>query len=308
MKDLLILDWRAFVKNISYSVLNGRIACTWPTEKEEIGHRVMKRLYSLYKDFPDHHFVIANDVRPYWRYDYIKAFYESRGLPPVTYKGNRDNVSWPFQTPSEEMEGLYAALRHDACVSLGATLCQDAGLEADDIWGILAATSDCKVVGVSVDSDWAQLIDAPRVKIFDFSKNAWMEKADIRAKWIGGDSGDNIKGCPKTKKDGTPMKNGWGYDGAVKLLENENWAQGLDEDHLEKNWALTTLPCPLWDLQEAEESLAECSEAFDQVEDVWDTWGVTAPVRKILDSKAERDAWIAKVHNWIAEVKAKGND
>lgn len=309
MKDLMVIDWRAFVKNISYSTLNGKIACSWPTETEEIGHRVAKRFYSLMKDYPEYHIVIANDMRPYWRHDYLTDWYTARELEPVVYKGNRDNVSWPFTTPVEEMERLYATLKFDMAKASGATICQDQGLEADDIFGILAATSGCNVLGITLDSDWGQLV-GENVRVFNFAKNEWMPKTDMRVKYIAGDSGDNVKGCPKFKKNGEPTAKAWGFDGAEKFLKTadpDKWYEGFDVDHMEKNWVVTTLPCPLWDLKQAEESLGECSVSYEEDPSVWDTWGLTEPVRAVLDKKAERDAFVAKIHALVKGMRDRAN-
>jgi hypothetical protein len=205
------------------------------------------------------------------------------------------------------METVFKQCRIDAAKTIGGVICQDEGLEADDVWGILASTWKGKVVGVSADSDWAQCItEDGRVTIYDFSKNIWVtEKYDIRVKWIGGDSGDGIKGCTKLKKDGTPSKTGWGHDGAIKLLAEkpDTWADGLSKAELEKNWMTTTLPCPTWDIEHAEACLADCSEAHD-LEECWDNYGITEPVRKRLAEKAERDAWSAKLRLHFEAMKS----
>lgn len=309
MGKLIVLDWRNFVKNVSFSILNGQIACTWPTEQEEVAHRIFKRLYCLRLDHQDGRFVIANDVKPYWRTGYLAKWYGMRpGTGEVVYKGNREGAAWPFKCTPAEMEAVYAKCRFDAAKCLGGIIAQDEGLEADDIWGIISSKTTVEVVGISGDSDWAQCItpDTGRVKLFDFTKNTWVtEKADIRIKWIGGDSGDGVKGCTKLKKDGTPSTKGWGHDGAEKLLREQpdNWMDGLSKQELEKNWMVVTLPCPTWDLEESEQALLECSKEY-ALEECWDEYGITEGVRKKLAEKVERDAWSAKLRMHFAALKA----
>ena len=300
---IIVLDYRNFVKNLSYSIMSGSVACCFPTEPQEIAHRVMKQLYSIRAEYKDANIIIANDVRPYWRHKYLLEWYSKKGIEPVIYKGNREKTSWPFATSPSDMESLFQQLLEHGARSIGASVIQDKGLEADDIFAIVAKTTDDQVIGYTADSDWCQLIDN-RIRIYDFTKGILKtEKADIRIKWIGGDSGDNIKGCTKYKKDGSPMKNGWGHDGAKKLLEDPNWESVLDKDELERNRIVTTLPCPLWDLDEVADDLMKCVTRYQATDEYWDRYGVTENVRKLLGDKANREHYLMKLRMYIADKK-----
>ena len=300
---ILVLDWRNFVKNMSYSIMSSSIACAYPTEPEEIAHRVMKRLFCIRAEYPTATIVIANDHRPYWRHQFLLDWYSNKGWEPVIYKGNRDKISWPFATDSVTMESLYSQLLDHGAKAIGSVVVGDKGLEADDIWGIITATAGCDVLGYSGDSDWCQCINN-RVKVYDFTTDTLRtEKADIRLKWIGGDSGDNIRGCTKLKKDGTPAQKGYGKKTAKDLLEDPDWQSKLPADELERNRTVTTLPCPLWNLEVVAEELDEVSTVHEQSDEFWDRYGVTEPVRKLMIVKANRDAFIAKLRLYMLAKK-----
>ena len=302
---MLVIDWRNFAKNMSYSIMSGSIACAYPTEPEEIAHRIMKRIFCIKQEYPDCLYVFANDIGPYWRTSFLQEWYSARGIEPGVYKGNRTKISWPFVTQPNEMENLYKLLLEHAAKSLGATIVQDKGLEADDIWGLLCKTYPGKLVGYSGDSDWRQTI-TDKVTVYDFTHDVlYGEPCDIRIKWIGGDAGDNVKGCSKNKKDGTPARNGWGPDGAKKLLLEPDWESKLNAEELNRNKTVTTLPCPLWDAEEAADSMSDCSIAYDQTDEFWDEYGVTEPVRKALTQKSNRDIYVSKLRLYLINKKTE---
>ena len=166
---------------------------------------------------------------------------------------------------------------------------------------MVAVTTTEEVLGYSADTDWCQLI-SDRVKIFDFTQGILRtEKADIRIKWIGGDSGDNIKGCTKYKKNGEPMANGWGKDGAKKLLEDPEWESKVDADELARNRMVTTLPCPEWNPEEQVQFIHEVAVTYEPTDEYWDRYGVTANVRKLLSSKAEREKYLQRLRMYLGK-------
>jgi hypothetical protein len=207
-------------------------------------------------------------------------------------------MSWQFATSPEDMEKLYRILLDHGAKSIGAFVIQEPGLEADDIWGVLAKTYRGKVLGYSADSDWSQCL-SEMVMQYNFTIDEMIEKKkDIRVKWLGGDPGDNIPGIPAFKKNGERSKNNVGQTTATKMLENENWADDLHPDAeaaLERNWMLTTLPCPGWDLDAVALEINELTVAHEQTDEFWQRYGITQPVRKHLQDRANRDAWISKL-------------
>jgi hypothetical protein len=48
--------------------------------------------------------------------------------------------------------------------------------------------------------------------------------------------------------------------------------------------------------------LNEITTVYNQTDEFWSRYGVTLPVRKALDSKAARDAWVAKLRIHILEA------
>jgi len=39
---LIVIDYRGLAKTVTYSLVSGAVACIFPTEPEEVGHRLMK--------------------------------------------------------------------------------------------------------------------------------------------------------------------------------------------------------------------------------------------------------------------------
>jgi hypothetical protein len=309
MEKFVILDWRNICKIQSYSILSGAIACHFPTEPEEIAHRIAKRMYCIRFDYPEATLIIANDHGPYWRKEYVNAWYNDRGLEPIGYKANRASISWPFASAREDIDALYNQVLEQLLMPLSATRIEDQGMEADDVWGLLIKhyqdIPDLEFVGISSDSDWRQLC-GPRVTVVDPSTNiTHKEPADIRPKCIAGDRGDFIMGCNKKRKDGTPGTTMWGIDGAKKLLlTDENWESKVDMEIFERNYNLICLPCPLWNVADAFKALEPAVQKpadyrGTEAETIWDSYGLTAPVRKMLEKRAERDAWITKLRSHL---------
>jgi hypothetical protein len=298
-QQTVVVDFRNVAKIASYSILSGTVVCTFPTELEEIAHRLVKRLLCIRLDFPEAKIYFANDMQPYWRTAYINKWYENQNKEPVVYKGNRIGRPWPFASSEEDMEAMYAKVKQDMAYILEATICEDTGLEADDIWGLLAATSTVSILGISSDSDWRQLC-SDKISVLDPATNTICnEPYDIRLKWMCGDRGDNVMGCPKRKKDGTLSGTNWGEAGAKKLIAEQtivngqpNWLLRMDPDIYARNKILTTLPCPLWNVAEAREQLPELQAVEGNG---LDFYGVTAPIRQAMRNKVARDAWISQL-------------
>ena len=311
----LVLDWRNFVKNLSYSINSGAMACAYPTEPEEIAHRVITQLYAIRAEHQDVTIIIANDRRPYWRHGFLLKWYSDRGIEPVVYKGNREKVTWPFATPVDKMEELYAHLLETGARMIEAGVISDKGLEADDVFGVIAATGT-GVLGFSGDSDWRQCVEPGRVHVYDFTQDVLhTEAADIRVKWIAGDSGDNIKGISKVKKDGSPSTKGWGKAGAEKHLA----AGGTPESaccspeqlaELERNKAVTTLPPAHWNLEEVAADISELLRFPEggAEEGEWERYGVTARVRAKLNMDIGRKAWISKLRMTLGKKAEDADD
>lgn len=93
---LIVIDYRGLAKTVTYSLVSGAIACIFPDEPSEVGHRILKRLYCIRAEHPKATIVLANDVKGpsgYWRNVYMEKWYQDRGLEPVGYKANRTGQS-----------------------------------------------------------------------------------------------------------------------------------------------------------------------------------------------------------------------
>jgi len=323
MADLVIVDYRNLCKICSFSTISGQIANIYATEPEEIAHRIAKRLYCIRAENPDASLIFAIDTAPYWRHAYIINWYNARGLEPVGYKANRASQSWPFSIGKESMDALYTDVLVKMSTALEALRVGDEGLEADDVWGVMVASTpkSVKILGVSTDSDWQQLCGGNVAISNPVTGELITTPRDIRAKCIAGDRGDNVMGIPKRKKNGLIGTKMWGIDGAEKLVatHTDTELQQMfinDKETLDRNRTLITLPCPDWNLAEAANAMEACIKPFDIGDGatILDSYGITAPVRNLLLDKTERDIWISKLRahlqeqNKVAKSKTKDSD
>jgi DNA polymerase-1 len=140
------------------------------------------------------------------------------------YKANREN-------PPDDLISQFPFLPKLA-EALAIPGYEQAGYEADDVIGTLAKKSKrqgIEVVIVSGDKDFGQLVE-PGVKIFDPSKDIYLDADGVRAKFgvnpdqvvdylaIVGDASDNVPGV-----------RGIGPKGAVKLLTEYQSLDGIYE-------------------------------------------------------------------------------
>jgi hypothetical protein len=307
--DIVVVDYRNICKICSYSILSGTVACSYPTEPEEIAMRLTKRMYCFRADYPDAMFVIASDHPPYWRTTWMQRWYNDRGLEPVIYKGNRQGTTWPFATDRATLDALYATVLDQLRNALQAVVIEDEGLEADDIWGLIASTEKSKVLGISTDSDWQQLC-SENVSILHPGLETIISKpTDIRIKCICGDRGDNVLGCNKRKKDGSVGTSMWGMDGATKLVATElesEWTHKIETDVYRRNYNLIKLPTPLWDTDVALHYLSQVAKQpeainLEEKAKILDGFGLTAPVRKLLDDASERAKYIKSLRIYLQD-------
>lgn len=308
MYKTIVIDWRNLCKIMDFSILSGATACTWPTEVEEIQHRLMKRLLCIRMDHPEANIILANDVKPYWRTKYLEEWYAEREeLEPVVYKGNRESAVWPFQSSKEEIEAMHDKVYNDASALLQMYQLGDKGMEADDVWGVVTASAKVKVLGISTDHDWGQRCRKGMVEIENpLTGKLVTEELDMRPYYLGGDSGDNIKGCPKYTKAGALAKNGWGLTGAIKHIEAnpDSWEDVTDKDHLAKNKHVMQLPCPAWDLSVVNDwfgKLTKIQPIPEDVETVWVSYGLPKQARKKLSESTERKTFINNIRGKLQE-------
>src|SRR5699024_9026482 len=116
------------------------------------------------------------------------------------YKAHRPPVP---EELSDQFDGITAIV-----CALGLPLIQEAGVEADDVIGTLAARDDGEVLIVTSDKDMAQLVNE-RVHLLDTMKDKRTDIDGVRDKFgvgpeciidylaLVGDTSDNIPGVPK---------------------------------------------------------------------------------------------------------------
>src|SRR5699024_9500421 len=107
----------------------------------------------------------------------------------------------------EELSDQFDGITAIVC-ALGLPLIQEAGVEADDVIGTLAARDDGEVLIVTSDKDMAQLVNE-RVHLLDTMKDKRTDIDGVRDKFgvgpeciidylaLVGDTSDNIPGVPK---------------------------------------------------------------------------------------------------------------
>ena len=180
------------------------------------------------------------------------------------YKGNRSSSAWEYKTPKKEWHKLTDANIQECGHVLGAKMISIAEAEADDIIAVaargLAKSGKHEIVIMSADTDLVQLHRFKGVTQYSFHNNGWLESAapmfETRMKVIGGDYGDNIKGCAIPGKSSCIAKGG-----AEKLLEMKSAGDSLKSlfpkaekegwlHYLKKNIELVWLECIPKNLQE----------------------------------------------------------
>jgi len=160
------------------------------------------------------------------------------------YKGTRKASEWVFDTSREEMDEIFNEAALDLTGLFPDCRIVDAELaEADDIAGVLVGMSHQPHTLATVDSDWHQLIDSPRVTVLDIrgsvpvlvERTPEEVKYDLMVKIVQGDSGDGVAG---TWVDG---KAGCLGEVKAKIIVDTEAYDTLDASALERNSKLITL-------------------------------------------------------------------
>ena len=117
MYDKIIIDAKNVMSIFTYSMLSGKVACTFPNEIDEIRHRIFKGLLAYRLDYPDAEIFLALDLEPYWRVAYLSDWYSQRPhLDEVIYKGNRKDKDWLLETPEDVLKETYNEILYLICV------------------------------------------------------------------------------------------------------------------------------------------------------------------------------------------------
>ena len=216
------------------------------------------------------------------------------------YKGNREGKAWPLKDlPPEQLDQAITSAVKGLAARLNGIIISKVGWEADDIAGVYVAEAPAyvdQIVLVTSDSDWRQLLAADhRVIVSDFrlQKNFTQEdvneqKAALRAKIVGGDAGDGIKGLPKGKSGC------FGWDAAEKLT-TISMPPNLPEAELQRNLTLVRLPCPLWDKKEAYEELKAHASREVEIDGEWDKLYIFPMDMAQAENKTLVEAWLRKL-------------
>ena len=209
-KEIYLIDGSGYMFRAYYAMMRQRLSNSKgvPTGATLAFARM---LLNVIRDRSPEYVAVAFDrPEPTFRHDLYPA-----------YKANRDAA------PEDLVEQI--PYMHRVIEVLRVPLLVQAGAEADDIIGTLAAHAEAEgyeVVLVTADKDFAQLV-SENVRIWDPMKDEEMGPAEIEAKWgvppekfvevqaLMGDSTDNIPGVP-----------GIGEKTAVALIQQFG---GLDE-------------------------------------------------------------------------------
>ena len=169
-------------------------------------------------------------------------------FPMPKYKGHRKPIdySWLDCDPKmyfelcQTLPMLYAKVMKGAVVELK-------GAEADDIAGVVCKRAQDRgneVILISGDSDWAQLpAYYPNTTYYNPYRSERLTHEDretiipkVKAKIVGGDAGDGIKGCAQIS--------GWGPIGettAAKIVEAGEIHGKVDPVYLDHNKRMVRL-------------------------------------------------------------------
>lgn len=213
------------------------------------------------------------------------------------YKGNRHKEeSWACETTLEQ----YYTIRDRLADRLGRLVKGKAvsvkGAEADDIAAVVATYSKHQVVLMSGDGDWRQLLlRGEHVRMHNLYNNSKVEfhaeiaeqvKNDLLIKVIGGDAGDNIKGCPRMDRKGRACL---AKDGVKKLLEKTPLSEipaTLDPLYLQKNRMMMHLhqreiPPFIW--TGIQDALRAPEKEWSTDAWTWEQLGLTAKERERME-------------------------
>ena len=298
MKTVVVIDFKCIYNIALYSILNGKRACMFPTQEDEMKHRLFGILTCTRFKYPEAKIILANDTKPYWREGYMNKWYLERNQETVLYKGNRLDKDWVFQSTEEDMESAAGQVKISASRALDFYVIEDMGLEADDVWGLLVKQNDYdNLIGLTTDSDWAQLCGDKVAIEHPLTGELSRQIYDIRIKYVAGDPGDNILGCQKT------AKTRWAEKGVKNLLVKDNWYEGLDKEVLDRNYVLTTLPCPLWNLEQSLKMLEQITSVpkpcnfFDEASQ----YGYNEKLIEELKNEAAQDSFMDGLRSRLKE-------
>jgi len=228
------------------------------------------------------------------------------GFPFLKYKGNRPAKDYEWlDCAKEDYFDLMARLPIVFTTLMGGAMVEAEGAEADDIAGILAAhafKNGNKVTLVSGDSDWKQLVsfypNATYINPFKDERVEGDEDGDVKKKLlvkiIGGDTGDNIRGCASTSKYG-PV----GEAAAKKVVEAADWG-AVDSKYIALNKKLVRLhpdSIPEDVAKRIMESLANPPRTKEMP--TWEMLGLTERRRAELDLNSTA----SNVWSMISDVK-----
>lgn len=245
-RDLVVIDWPSFCKTIAKSLMAGYRVCTRPTEPEEIGHRLLLQAAAMCHYHPQGEIVLVTDSDPSWREAWLLDWCLAHGVEPIRYcnPGSRVSSPWKFASMPQELKALFSQMLGVVAESIGATIVSGPGLEARDLWSMVATSHLGKVVGVTEDLDWEAAAAAHNRVVVMTLAGAVMPMQDLRIKWIGGEPSAGIPGLAKRRKNGTLANRSWTQDSAGTLLDIPDWESQVDAGELARNQVLVNLPPP----------------------------------------------------------------
>lgn len=245
-RDLVVIDWPSFCKTIAESLMAGYRVCTRPTEPEEIGHRLLLQAAAMRHYHPQEEIVLVTDSHPSWREAWLLDWCLAHGVELIRYcnPGSRVSSPWKFASIPQELEALFSQMLGVVAESIGATIVSGPGLEARDLWSMVATSHLGKVVGVTEDLDWEATAAVDNRVVVMTLAGAVMSMQDLRIKWIGGEPSAGIPGLAKRRKNGTLANRSWTQDSARTLLDVPDWEPQVDAGELARNQVLVNLPPP----------------------------------------------------------------
>ena len=213
------------------------------------------------------------------------------------YKGNRKKEeTWACETPLETYYTIRDRLADRVARLVNGKVIAVKGAEADDVAAVVATMNQHQVVLITGDGDWRQLLlRGEHVRMHDLYHGSRVEmgpavaeeiRRDFIIKLVGGDSGDNIKGCPRLDRKGRSCL---AKDGVRKLLESTPYSEIpklLDPLYLKKNRMMMSLsqreiPPYIWDGILAE--LRAPAKEFTGIPWTWEQLGLSDRERERIE-------------------------
>jgi hypothetical protein len=247
MQTLLVIDGTNILNRVFFQCWKQSLDGAMPSGIAF--HSAFVTLNKYYQKYKPSKMIICFD-RPNWRKEYTQS---KEAISPLIYKGNRNQDMTPselirYEEFKRHVSDFEAILREYTSINvLSAEL-----LEADDlIGGVVQHCPDDRIILLSADKDFIQLLRTPNVMLIDPATDTPRTCDDVDwfifEKCIRGDRGDNVGSAyPRVKT--TRLQKAYADEFERLSLFSDNWVSPLGKtmnvgELFQENKKLMDLSC-----------------------------------------------------------------